>query len=388
LISNLPQQSNHLFIIEHMKYYLIAGERSGDLHGSNLMKGIRAYDENAEFRAWGGDLMQTQGATLVKHYTDMAFMGFLEVVMNLRTIRGFLKECKRDLLEYQPDALVLIDYPGFNLRIAEFARKNEIRVFYYISPKVWAWNQKRALKIKASIDRMFVIFPFEVYFYEKYDYKVVYVGNPLMDAIQEFRADPDFLTNNKLENKPVIALLPGSRRQEVSGILDTMLAIRAEFPDHEFVIAAVRSLPASLYEKYENLPGVAVVYESTYDLLSVAEAALVTSGTATLEAALFSVPQVVCYRTSGISYQIAKRLIRVPYISLVNLIMEKETVRELIQHDFSPPLLAKELKDLLPQGGKRNMVLRDYNELKKRVGEAGASERAGSAIVSYLTGQE
>jgi len=391
----LKQQFTHSLIhsfyhsiIEHMKYYLIAGERSGDLHGSNLMKGIRVHDAEAEFRAWGGDLMQAQGATLVKHYTQMAFMGFWEVVKNLWTIRDFLKECKADLLAYQPDALVLIDYPGFNLRIAEFAKKRGITVFYYISPKVWAWNQKRALKIRANIDRMFVIFPFEVYFYEKYDYKVVYVGNPLMDAIDAFGPDPDFAQKNQLSGKRIIALLPGSRRQEVVSTLDTMLSIRAEFPDHTFVIAGVNSLPADLYQPYQHIPNVSVVFEATYDLLSIAEAALVTSGTATLETALFGVPEVVCYRTSAVSYGIAKRLIRVPYISLVNLIMEKEAVRELIQDNFSAEALATELRAILPNGSKRASMEQDYRELKQRVGEAGASVRAGSAIVNYLTGNE
>ncbi len=367
-----------------MKYYLIAGERSGDLHGANLMKGIRAHDPAAEFRAWGGDLMQEQGATLVTHYTDMAFMGFLEVLKNLPTILGFLKKCKADVLDYQPDALILIDYPGFNLRMAAFARKRGIKVLYYISPKVWAWNQKRALKIKATVDRMFVIFPFEVDFYKKYGYDVTYVGNPLMDAIHDFTPDPDFISKNKLNDKKIIALLPGSRKQEVTGTLDTMLSIQASFPDYEFVIAAVKSLPGSLYEKYQNLPNVTVVFESTYDLLTVAQAALVTSGTATLETALFSVPEVVCYRTSGVSYAIAKNLIRVPYISLVNLILEKEAVRELIQDNFSPQLLTEELRALLPGKAKRLSMLHDYKILQKKVGEAGASQRAGAAMVEIL----
>lgn len=368
-----------------MKYYLIAGERSGDLHGANLMKGIREHDPAAEFRAWGGDLMQAQGATLVMHYTKMAFMGFWEVLKNLRTIQSFLKKCKQDLREYQPDAVILIDYPGFNLRMAAYAKSQGMTVFYYISPKVWAWNQKRAYKIKASIDRMFVILPFEIDFYKKFDYDVTYVGNPLMDAKQAFHADPDFRKKHGLENKKIIALLPGSRRQEVTGTLETMLDIRSAFPAYSFVIAGVNSLPGELYEKYQSLSGVSVVFESTYDLLTLAEAALVTSGTATLETALFNVPQVVCYRTSTMSYQIAKRLIRVPFISLVNLIMEKETVRELIQDDFSLPNLKAELGAILPNGIKRALVLNDYQQLAERVGESGASERAGAAMVQYLT---
>ncbi len=367
-----------------MKYYLIAGERSGDLHGANLMRGIRQSDPAAQFRAWGGDLMRAQGATLVTHYTDMAFMGFLEVARNLFTILGFLKKCKADILDYQPDALILIDYPGFNLRMAAFAKKRGMKACYYISPKVWAWNQKRAWKIKANVDRMFVIFPFEVDFYQKYGYDVTYVGNPLMDAIEGFTPDPDFLEKNNLESKKIIALLPGSRRQEVSGMLDTMLSVKNAFPEYEFVVAGVDSLPASLYEKYQNLPGVTVVFEATYDLLTVAEAALVASGTATLETALFSVPEVVCYRTSGVSYAIAKSLIKVPFISLVNLIMEKETVKELIQDNFSQENLTTELRAVLPNGKKRKALKADYRILQEKVGKSGASQRAGAAIVAYL----
>lgn len=370
-----------------MKYYLIAGERSGDLHGANLIKGIRQNDPDAQFRAWGGDLMQAQGATLVTHYSDMAFMGFLEVAKNLFTILGFLKKCKKDILEYQPDVLILIDYPGFNLRMAAFAKKRNIKVYYYISPKVWAWNQKRAWKIKSNVDKMFVIFSFEVDFYKKYDYDVTYVGNPLMDAIEDFTPDPSFLLKNNLETKKIIALLPGSRRQEVSGMLDTMLSVKESFPGYEFVVAAVNSLPAALYEKYQKFANVTVVFEATYDLLTVAEAALVASGTATLETALFSVPEVVCYRTSGVSYAIAKSLIRVPFISLVNLIMEKETVKELIQDDFSQEKLTTELQAILPTGKKREILETDYRILQEKVGKSGASQRAGAAIVEHIRRQ-
>ncbi len=370
-----------------MKYYLIAGERSGDLHGANLMRGIRQHDPAAEFRAWGGDMMKAQGATIVTHNTDMAFMGFLEVVRNLPTILGFLRKCRKDLLDYQPDVLILIDYPGFNLRMAAYAKERGIKVCYYISPKVWAWNQNRAWKIKKTVDRMFVIFPFEVDFYKKYDYDVTYIGNPLMDAIEDFEPEPDFLTKNNLNNKPIVALLPGSRKQEVTGTLDTMLSVQGNFPNYHFVIAGVNSLPKVVYEKYQSQPNITVVYEATYDLLHVAEAALVTSGTATLETALFSVPEVVCYRTSGVSYVIAKSLIKVPYISLVNLIMGKEAVRELIQDDFSQKQLTTELKAILPGGTKRITVEADYKILQQKVGKAGASERAGAEIVGYVRGK-
>ncbi|QRR03878.1 lipid-A-disaccharide synthase [Dyadobacter sandarakinus] len=368
-----------------MKYYLIAGERSGDLHGSNLIKGIRASDPEAEFRGWGGDMMQVEHMKLVTHYKDTAFMGFWEVAKNLGTIRGFLKKCKSDILSWQPDALILIDYPGFNLRIAAFAKSRGLKVFYYISPKVWAWNQRRAWKIKETVDRMFVIFPFEVDFYKKYDFKVDYVGNPLMDAIKAFTPDPAFRAKNNLDSsKPIIALLPGSRRQEIEGMLNVMLAVRPHFPAYQFVIAGVNSLPASLYEQYLANAGVSIVYEATYDLLVNAEAALVTSGTATLETALLGVPEIVCYKTSTISYAVAKRLIRVPYISLVNLIMEKETVRELIQHDLNEEMLVSELKKILPGGQDQARMKSDYAALRQKVGDSGASQRTGSMIVRYL----
>ena len=367
-----------------MKYYLIAGERSGDLHGSNLIKGIRANDPDAEFRGWGGDMMEAEGMSLVTHYKDTAFMGFLEVVMNLRTITGFLKKCKADVLEYQPDALILIDYPGFNLRIASFAKSKGLKVFYYISPKVWAWNQKRAWKIKANVDHMFVIFPFEVDFYKKYDYKVDYVGNPLMDAIAAFRPDPDFRRKHHLDDRPIIALLPGSRKQEIIGMLNTMLTTQKHFPGYQYVIAGVKNLPSTLYDQYLSSGKATIVYESTYDLLSVADAALVTSGTATLETALLKVPEVVCYRTSAISYALAKRLIRIPFISLVNLILEKEAVRELIQDELNEGNLVAELKRILPGGDKNVRQMEDYERLAAVVGGAGASERTGGLIAKYL----
>jgi lipid-A-disaccharide synthase len=368
-----------------MKYYLIAGERSGDLHGANLMKGIKANDPDAQFRGWGGDMMEGEGLDLVTHYKDTAFMGFLEVAMNIRKITGFLKKCKRDILMYKPDVIILIDYPGFNLRIATFGKKHGFKTFYYISPKVWAWNQKRALKIKKNVDRMFVIFPFEIDFYNKFDYQVDYVGNPLMDAIEAFKPDADFKTKHNLNaEQPIIALLPGSRRQEIINMLDLMLTVQPHFPAYQFVIAGVRNLPASLYEKYAALERVSVVYEATYDLLAVSEAALVTSGTATLETALLNIPEVVCYKTSPFSYAIAKRLIRVPFISLVNLIMEKEVVRELIQDDLNENELTRELGSILKDGSKRDGQLKDYARLKELVGGPGASERTGGLIVNYL----
>ena len=368
-----------------MKYYLIAGERSGDLHGANLLKGIKENDPDAKFRGWGGDMMTAEGMELVTHYKDTAFMGFLEVALNVHKISGFLKKCKKDILLHKPDVVILIDYPGFNLRIAEFAKNEGLKVFYYISPKVWAWNQKRAWKIKKNVDRMFVIFPFEIDFYKKYDFPVDYVGNPLMDAIEAFSPDPDFKKKNKLDpHKPVIALLPGSRKQEIIGMLDLMLTVQPHFPDHQFAIAGVKNLPASLYEKYVSNGKATIVYEATYDLLSVAEAALVTSGTATLETALLNIPEVVCYKTSGFSYAVAKAVIKVRFISLVNLIMDKEVVTELIQQNLNEKMLVKELSGILPGGAKRDKLLVDYKILHEKVGGSGASERAGRLMVKYL----
>ncbi len=367
-----------------MKYYLIAGERSGDLHGSNLIKAIRQHDPKAEFRAWGGEMMQTAGAALVKHYSEMAFMGFWEVAKNLNTISGFLKQCKADLLAYQPDVLILIDYAGFNMRMARFAKENGIRTFYYISPKVWAWNQSRALKLKRDVDQLFVIFPFEKDFFKRFDYDVDYVGNPLFDAIADFTPNPGFFVQHNLNpQKPIIALLPGSRRQEVEQMLRLMTSTKPQFPDCQYVIAGVSNLPDDLYAAFEK-EGIQRVTDDTYNLLSVATAALVTSGTATLETALFEVPQVVCYKTGTLSYMIAKQLIRVPYISLVNLVAQKEAVKELIQHELTAQNLTQELRSVLPGGARRETQLQDYRQVKTLLGEKGASEKAGELMVKYL----
>ena len=368
-----------------MTYYLIAGERSGDLHGGNLIKAIHHHDPDAHFRAWGGEQMEEAGATLVRHYRSMAFMGFLEVVQNLGTIRKNLRDCQRDLLETRPDVLILIDYAGFNLRMATFAKKHGIPVFYYISPKVWAWNQKRALKIKAVVDRLFVIFPFEVAFYQKYAYPVDYVGNPLMDAIAAFRPDPVFRQKNRLGHQPIIALLPGSRHQEVSMLLPAMLETVRHFPNHQFVVSGVSNLPKSLYDTLlKNRPDLPVVTDAAYDLLAVAEAALVTSGTATLETALLNVPEVVCYKMSWVTFQVASRLIAVPFISLVNLILGREAVKELKQYELTTQNLVHELTKILPGGSNHERQRADYAELREKVGGPGASDRAGELMVKYL----
>lgn len=366
-----------------MKYYIISGERSGDLHGSNLVKALKNEDTGAEIRGWGGSLMQVAGADIVVNYASLAFMGFWEVAKNLGTIRKYLKFCKQDILAYKPDVLILIDYAGFNLRIAKFAKKNNIRVFYYISPKVWAWKQSRALKIKASVDKMFVILPFEKSFYDKYDYKVDYVGNPLLDSVREFQANERFLSENHLGGKPIIAILPGSRRQEIENILATMLGIASQFPDHQFIIAGVDNLPREFYGSVVGKENIEIIFNQTYDLLANAQAALVTSGTATLETALFEVPQVVCYKTSKISYLIAKALIKVKYISLVNLVAEKEVVKELIQDDLNPVKLAEELRKILAGAG-RAQQLEAYKKIKRALGNKKTSENLARLIVGYL----
>ncbi|MCX6217116.1 lipid-A-disaccharide synthase [Spirosoma sp.] len=374
-----------------MNYYLIAGERSGDLHGANLIKAIRRYDSGSPgdepvFRAYGGEQMEAAGAVLVRHYREMAFMGFLEVVKNLGTIRRIMRECQADLLANRPDVLILIDYAGFNLRMARFAKKHGIRVFYYISPKVWAWNQRRALKIKATVDKLFTILPFETEFFAKYDYEVEYVGNPLLDALADFHPNPAFRVENGIQDQPIIALLPGSRHQEITSILPAMLETTRQFPGYQFVLGTVSNLPDSLYRSMlADFPHVICVSDAAYDLLHIATAALVTSGTATLETALLNIPQVVCYKTTGISYAIAKNLIAVPFISLVNLIANREVVKELIQNDLTPVRITAELQRILPGEVGRDTQLADYAEVQQKMGGPGASQRAGQLMVAELT---
>lgn len=367
-----------------MKYYIIAGERSGDLHGSNLIKGIRKHDPNAQIRAWGGDMMQDAGAEIIKHYRDLAFMGFFEVVKNLSTILSFLSFCKKDIKNFQPDVVILIDYAGFNMRVAKFAKTSGFRTFYYISPKVWAWNQSRAFKIKQFVDKMFVIFPFEKDFFKRYNYEVEYVGNPLFDAIADFTSEEDFRKSARLGQKPIIALLPGSRKQEVETMLPLMMSQVYEFPDHQFVIGAVSNLPKELYARWQSIFPVKLVIDDAYNLLSVADAALVTSGTATLETALFNVPQVVCYRGGWAAYQVYKRVIRVPFVSLVNLIAGREVVKELLQYELTKENLTEELSKITINQTTRQNQLNGYSEIRKILGEKGASERAGTLMVDEI----
>jgi lipid-A-disaccharide synthase len=362
-----------------MKYYLIAGEASGDLHGSNLMKALKIEDPQADFRIWGGDLMQEAGGDLRKHYRELAFMGFVEVLKNLRTIVRNLRFCEQDILDYQPDALILIDYPGFNLRIAKWAKEQGIKVLYYISPQIWAWHTSRVHQIKANVDRMYVILPFEKDFYAKYNCEVDFVGHPLLDVVKGYAAAPDFRSKNGLTEAPIIALLPGSRKQEIIRMLSVMLEMVPLFPQYQFVIAGAPSMPVAFYEQIlaekQRPQNVKLVQKQTYDLLSQAEAALVTSGTATLETALFQVPEVVCYRGNNLSYQIAKRLISVKYISLVNLIVDKPLVKELIQNDFNSKVLHTELEKIL-QPAMRQEIKVGYADLQLLMGDAGASRRA------------
>ena len=365
-------------------YYLIAGERSGDLHGANLIKALRKSDPGAGFRAWGGDSMKKAGAELVTHYDKMAFMGIWEVLRNLFKIRALLNSCKKDLLEVRPDVLILIDYPGFNLRMAKFAHQNDIRVFYYISPKIWAWNRKRAYKIKKFVERMFVILPFEEEFYQSYDYKVDYVGNPLMDAINSFTPEADFKEKHHLNQKPVIAILPGSRKQEIENMLQLMIEVSREYEQYQFVVAGVSNLDPSFYTAVKDVPGLMLVFDKTYDLLSIAHAALVTSGTAALETALFNVPQVVCYKTSWLSYVIGRRLVKIDYISLVNLIAGKEVVRELLQGDFNRNELNSELLRISQDDETRKQQFRDYETIRKMLSQDSPSEKTARLMLQYL----
>ena len=364
-----------------MKYYLISGEASGDLHGSNLIKEIRKRDPQAQIRCWGGDLMQAAGAELVSHYKERAFMGFLEVAMNLRTILGFMKSCKKDLLAYKPDVVVLIDYPGFNIPMAQFAKKHGFKTIYYISPQVWAWKEGRVKTIREVVDKMLVILPFEVDFYKKWNYEVTYVGHPLVLVIEDFKKANSTLT---LTPHPSVALLPGSREQEIKKKLPIMLEATRNFPDVQFRIAQAPSLERSFYESMTaQYPNVALIQGKTYELLMQSHAALVTSGTATLETALFGVPEVVCYKGSAVSYEIAKRLIKVKYISLVNLILDKPAVKELIQHDLTPENITTELKRLLDPA-QNAIVKKDLSELWDILSPGGAaSANAAKIIVEY-----
>jgi lipid-A-disaccharide synthase len=367
-----------------MRYFIIAGERSGDLHGSNLYRHIKSLDPEANALGIGGNFMKEAGVELFKNYEELALIGFWEILEKLGNIRRALKEVKQKLLETRPDVLILIDYAGFNLRVARFAKEIGIKVFYYISPKIWAWNTGRAKTIKALVDRMFVILPFEKEFYKTFDYEVDYVGNPVLDAISEFQPNPNFLEDNKLDSRPIIAILPGSRSNEIESTLFRMLSILPAFPEHQFVVAGVNNFSSKYYDQFRRNGLVNIVYEQTYDLLRNAEMAIVTSGTATLETALLKVPQVVVYRVNFLSYYLGKMLIKVKFISLVNLIAGRKVVTELIQDEFNPANIRHELMKLKMGEAGRIDILKGYEEVAEKIGEPGASELAARKMIEYL----
>ena len=372
-----------------MKYYVLAGEASGDLHASNLIREIKKLDPEAGFRGFGGELMEQAGMTVLKHYRDMAFMGLVPVIMNIRTIKKNFRFCEQDLLQFNPDVLILVDYPGFNLRMAKFAKANGIRTFYYISPKVWAWKEKRVHRIIASVDEMFTILPFETEFFGKYNYPVNYVGNPLLDAILKQKKDPDFhkfRTENNLPEKPILAILPGSRKGEISVLLPTMLKAAAQFPEYQCVIAGAPNMGIEFYQPFMNGSQVPIIWNKTYEILIHSRAAIVSSGTATLETAILNVPQVVVYQLTPnwLFKYLKKFFLKTRWVSLVNIILGREAVIELIQSDFTLEKIANELRKILHNAEYEKRMLQDYRDMMIRLGEPGASKRAAGLMVSKL----
>ena len=377
-----------------MKYYLIAGEASGDLHASHLMKALQAKDEEAEFRFFGGDLMSAVGGTCVKHYRDLAYMGIIPVLLHLRTILSNMSMCKKDIVGWHPDAVILVDYPGFNLNIAQFVKaKTSIPVYYYISPKIWAWKEYRIKNIRRDVDEVFSILPFEVPFFEqKHHYPIHYVGNPTADEVNEFQkryhdSFETFCQDNQLLQKPIIALLAGSRKQEIKNNLPQMIeAARSCTADYQLVLAGAPGIDTGFYQPYLNGTGVRLVTGQTYALLSQSTAALVTSGTATLETALFHVPQVVCYNTvfPRIVSFLRKHILKVKYISLVNLIADREVVSELVASLFTTDNIRKELSAILPKGNKRGDMLKGYQEVRNKLGNLKAPEQAADTMIKLL----
>lgn len=366
-----------------MKYFIIAGERSGDLHASYLMKELKKRDEQAEFRVIGGDLMQKEGGEIFLHYKKLSIMGFLEILSGVFKFLKIIKQTKQEIVNYNPDVLLLVDFAGFNMRIAKWAKLSGMKVHYYISPKAWAWNEKRAYKIKAYVDHLYCILPFEEEFFKKFDYKINYVGNPLLDEVAEFTPTGKFKERNKLSDKPIIAILPGSRKQEIEKNLYLMMSVINVFPDFQYVIGAVSHLPMSYYRQFERNNNIHIVCDETYELLSESSYAIVCSGTATLETALFNIPQVVCYQTSAVSATIARMLIKVKYVSLVNLIANKAIVKELLQDDFTPHNLLDELKLIINNESHRKKILAGYDEVKSLMGNSGASAKTAELIISY-----
>lgn len=370
-----------------MKYYLICGETSGDIHAANLVKGLKKYDNQAQVRAWGGDLLIAQGVEVVKHIRDLNFMGLVEVLLHLKTIRRNFKFAYNDILAYSPDVLILVDFPGFNLRLAKWAKKKGIKVFYYISPTVWAWHQSRVYQVRDYVDKMFVILPFEKDFYKRFAIDVDYEGHPIMDALtpalEKVETKSDFCARHQLDERPMIAILPGSREQELIKILKIMTSVAGDFKEYNFVVAGLSFLRKELYVEALKIPNVRVIFDDTYALLHHVEAAIVKSGTASLETALFNVPEVVCYKTNRLTFAIGKRLVKVKYVSLVNLILGKESVKELLQNDLNYQNIKAELIKLL-NPDYRAGVLEDYKKLKKLIGEKGASERVAAKMIQYL----
>lgn len=371
-----------------MKYYIISGEASGDLHGANLMKSLRKEDPQAQFRCWGGDLMQAEGATLVKHYRDLAFMGFAEVVSHLGEILRNFKLCKEDMLAYRPDVVILIDYPGFNMRMMKFAHKQGFKVVYYIAPQVWAWRTGRIKQLKKYTHQIYTLLPFERKFYQKYGATALYEGNPLVDAVAAYKPDEAFVEKfRQADERPIVLMLPGSRKQEIERIFPLMLKVADKMPQYRLVAAGTKHLPEEIYHRHlQQHPQVELVFDHTYDLFSIARAGMIKSGTSTLEAALFSVPQVVCYRTSAFSYRLARCLMNkeVRFYSLVNLIMDAPVVCELVQRKYTEKRLEKELENLLVMSDERKKMLSDYIELQKIMGDEGVSDRVASSLKSVL----
>ena len=370
-----------------MKYYIIAGEASGDVHAANLIKSIKSTTPDAEFRGWGGDKMANEGCEITKHYNELAFMGFWEVLTHLNKILRNFSICKKEIMAYQPDAIIFVDYPGFNLRMADFAKKRHFKTIYYVSPQVWAWKKGRVKKIKACVDKLMVILPFEEKFYAQYDYPVHYVGNPVLDEIVQFNPEQEEVRNFKsrhgLDERPIIAILPGSRKQEIKSLLPVMSTMVERFPQYQFVISAVKWQPRALYDNIiQNVP---LIEGDTYAMLSHAKAAIVASGTASLETALMNVPQVVCYKCNWISYIIAINLVKgINYISLANLILDKQVFNELLQKECNPERLSKELDILLHDEGKVTQMKEDYRQLRKILGDGGASDNAAQVVVMAM----
>ena len=368
-----------------MKYYLISGERSGDLHAGNLIIALKQKNTYAQVRAWGGEYVKNAGAELVVDYQELAIMGFWEVIKSISKIKKYLNFCKEDIIKYNPDVVVLVDYGGFNMRIAKFCKANGIKVFYYIVPKVWAWNQSRALKLKATVDQMFCILPFEKEFFKQYDCEVDYVGNPVMDAVKAHQVDEDFLNKYKIPtDKKLIALLPGSRKQELANMLPIMTDVVTRYPQYHFAVAAISNFDKAVYHLIEKENNVTLVNEDTYNLLAYSKAAIVTSGTATLETALWNVPQVVAYKTGWLNYTLAKNFIKVKYISLVNLIANREVVKELIQDNMNARRIAEELELIIEESAQRTKMLNDYRQVREILGETNASENTAKLMVEYL----